>query len=130
MRSIGLHRAVVVRELCGLCGNEAVSELINGCIDKVEEGLHDLEHSGCALQPVGSREKVLRDRVAAGVILAADVFRVGEVLGKSLGDGFHPCFSQYGKQAVERIAATMRWKVSGCSQMLWRTARRTSDGRQ
>ena len=43
--------------------------------------------------------------MAAGVILAADVFRVGEVLGKSLGDGFHPCFSQYGKQAVERIAA-------------------------
>ena len=90
MRSIRLHRAVVVRELCGLCGNDTVSELINGCIDKVEEGLHDLEHSGCAFQPVGSREKILRDRVAAGVILAADVFRVGEVLGK---------------QAVERIAA-------------------------
>ncbi len=83
MRSIRLHRAVVVRELCGLCGNDTVSELINGCIDKVEEGLHDLEHSGCALQPVGSREKALWDRVAAGVILAADVFRVGEVLGKS-----------------------------------------------
>ena len=105
MRSIRLHRAVVVRQLCGLCGNDTVSELINGCIDKVKEGLHDLEHSGCALQPVGSREKVLRDRVTAGVILAADVFRVGEVLRKSLGDGFHPCFSQYGKQAVERIAA-------------------------
>ena len=50
MRSIRLHRAVVAWQLCGLCGNDTVSELINGCIDKVEEGLHDLEHSGCALQ--------------------------------------------------------------------------------
>ena len=38
MRSIGLHRAVVVRELCSFCGNDTVSELINGCIDKIEKG--------------------------------------------------------------------------------------------